>query len=741
MALNPLNEHYSFTSPASVYDEEALTALQLAGRTASKVNETVRAFNKLENDTNNHLEDQDAAIAKMNDETMPAKVDQEVQEHIENGDFDRQISEYAGQLDARLNALLGSVTAGTTSMDAEVIDGRMDNYNYTRPNIGASIRAQIFDAFSLANTRVVLGTAKFFSVEYVSGAAKVTFNTKEFSLRKPNESSIQTWVVFTPGSAQESASELENFTMNDAESFTITIPYNATLVYSFLTKKLHIRLENRMQYGDVALLANAYARLYDGALLKESIIKDLEAIKAQLSGSSGEVVTLLRSLTSYFYIGYSVRSIVKSEIGASGSMLVTLPIELAINSYEGNKTIKFSTDTIDTYTVANYVDSMTSDYIVFSMPANSVLSYNLDTKKFGIINVSSLRINTAVLLINNWSILSEGCMLPFFHDQRLLSLETRIKNVEGATNSELVTIDVGRTGEVAALMNTENRFDAFIFATDFHPIDVSYAPEKWGAMVHSYVGHMKKYDDLLPLDFVLTGGDWLTNSTTPDVACHALGVIKGKMRAAFGDRGHMLLGNHDTNYQGKLTPESEWRTGRIPQSVNDRLWYNDRGGKSYYSFDTVNAKYFLFDTGLDWTREVDDYEKGQIQWYIEALKTNDKPFIVITAHMIEVTDNTDMNPMMVTIANIAAAFNTRTTFTFDGVTHDFTNATGKVRLMIGGHAHADRTGAISGVPYILTKNYYDGKSFDFYVIDFDGNTVHLVREGTGADRSLTLYGG
>ncbi len=45
MKVNPLNDHYSMNNPASVYDEEALTALELAGRTAQKVNECVTTVN------------------------------------------------------------------------------------------------------------------------------------------------------------------------------------------------------------------------------------------------------------------------------------------------------------------------------------------------------------------------------------------------------------------------------------------------------------------------------------------------------------------------------------------------------------------------------------------------------------------------------------------------------------------------------------------------------------------------
>ena len=67
--------HYSLTSPASVYDEEALTALELAGRTAQKVNEVVDEVNQI-----------------------PDKVEKEVQRQIDNGTFENQIDEYANGL-------------------------------------------------------------------------------------------------------------------------------------------------------------------------------------------------------------------------------------------------------------------------------------------------------------------------------------------------------------------------------------------------------------------------------------------------------------------------------------------------------------------------------------------------------------------------------------------------------------------------------------------------------------------
>lgn len=155
MSVKPLYDHYSFTTPASVFDEEAITALELAGRTAAKVNETVRAFNEHEAKIDDRVTAQDNAIAyrmqlqdqKIDhaiDNTIPATVKADVDKHIQNGAFDKQISDYAGDLEGRLDNLLGTVSEGSTTLDAEVIDARMSWTGKTvYPNTGEAIREQV----------------------------------------------------------------------------------------------------------------------------------------------------------------------------------------------------------------------------------------------------------------------------------------------------------------------------------------------------------------------------------------------------------------------------------------------------------------------------------------------------------------------------------------------------------------------------------------------------------------------
>lgn len=125
MSLKPLPHHYSMENPASVYDEEAMTALELAGRTTAKVNETVEAFNKLEKETNEHLAKQDADI--------PVQVADKVLEHIEGGTFDQQIDAHTKELTEQLKATDNRVTNEVNRMALELqatenhLTNRVDN--------------------------------------------------------------------------------------------------------------------------------------------------------------------------------------------------------------------------------------------------------------------------------------------------------------------------------------------------------------------------------------------------------------------------------------------------------------------------------------------------------------------------------------------------------------------------------------------------------------------------------------
>lgn len=108
--------HYSLANPASVYDEEALTALELAGRTAGKVNECVEAVNRI-----------------------PEEVHKDVLEYVNDGAFDEVIEKHIGNLEKRVDNIVASAGEGNT----EVVDARVGSDGTTYDTAGNAIRGQV----------------------------------------------------------------------------------------------------------------------------------------------------------------------------------------------------------------------------------------------------------------------------------------------------------------------------------------------------------------------------------------------------------------------------------------------------------------------------------------------------------------------------------------------------------------------------------------------------------------------
>jgi hypothetical protein len=115
--IEKLNRHYSMTNPASVYDEEALTALELAARTTGKVNEMVDRVNEI-----------------------PQDVENAVDNVLNGGTFDVLIDRKLNNINKRFENLSGKLTEGSTTFDAEIVDARVDNSGHVYTNLGAAVR-------------------------------------------------------------------------------------------------------------------------------------------------------------------------------------------------------------------------------------------------------------------------------------------------------------------------------------------------------------------------------------------------------------------------------------------------------------------------------------------------------------------------------------------------------------------------------------------------------------------------
>ena len=138
----------------SLYENEAISSINLTKDVASKINELVDAYNELMQIDYEREQEQAGKINKavlfMKDNLLNS-LEQLMDLLLENGYIDDRIILQCQELNKRLDTLLGSVKVGTTSMDAEIIDGRAGILNHTYENLGKAIREQL-KAVVMANT-------------------------------------------------------------------------------------------------------------------------------------------------------------------------------------------------------------------------------------------------------------------------------------------------------------------------------------------------------------------------------------------------------------------------------------------------------------------------------------------------------------------------------------------------------------------------------------------------------------
>lgn len=243
--IDKINLHYSMNNPASVYDEEALTALELAGRTAAKVNEIVGDQNTLREETERSMRKQDETIttniSTIKTEIVPESVTSEVQKHIDNGDFFAQIDESMGNLTERVNNLTTSPTGSVS--ESEIVDSRVDEAGQTFSSLGKSIRHQ--SEYSRLDVR--FGNYNNLYVDPLTWNTTGIQSTTEATHLSDPISVRQTWgtVYLRVGSVNRNRarvfftlnndvnSKLVSYILNDTVVGTIAVepPYNAKYMW------------------------------------------------------------------------------------------------------------------------------------------------------------------------------------------------------------------------------------------------------------------------------------------------------------------------------------------------------------------------------------------------------------------------------------------------------------------------------------------------------------------------------
>ena len=162
----------------------------------------------------------------------------------------------------------------------------------------------------------------------------------------------------------------------------------------------------------------------------------------------------------------------------------------------------------------------------------------------------------------------------------------------------------------------------------------------------------------------------------------------------------------------------------------------------YYYWDNVNQniRYVCLESGQA------DISPAQLAWFAsiaQSCPTN--AHIVILTHAIWNT-KTALEPYRrnVNLIEMCDAINTRTTYTYNDVTYDFTSITAKVSAILCGHIHAIRQEyfGTSLIPVIsLEADMYEGTNIIFSQkihcvdIDFTNAKIYIFTLGYNIDDS------
>ena len=282
---------------------------------------------------------------------------------------------------------------------------------------------------------------------------------------------------------------------------------------------------------------------------------------------------------------------------------------------------------------------------------------------------------------------------------------------------------IGRNGET------------FIFVTDIH----------WYQNQQKSTKLIKYLLNNLNINMVFLGGDLITEGRKADEIVESLRCIKAfQYPDVFTP---MAFGNHDNNSnQSDATQRFDANTvySLFFKGFEDNVTWMTEDEFSFYFDKAVNkTRYIFLDMGDD---GVSKAFTAFAPFRDALLSTPNGYKIVIVAHII------DYGTFTTSLTQMIDAYNAKASVTVNNVECDFTRASGRVVICLGGHRHYDdETATAGGVPITVTdcdamlstKNSQTAgtiteQAFDVVSLDYINNLAYYERIGRGKSRIIHL---
>lgn len=472
------------------------------------------------------------------------------------------------------------------------------------------------------------------------------------------------------------------------------------------------------------------------------------AIRGWMTGTGTIRVTVLGVNTLISENTNGIRAnkanVIFTRIGRTDINVVNKTISWGGSMYLDTSGERYTVSASDAYTqLSNYaVYDAENNKITITMPQESVLVYRVSDAVLKVVSRRNVAIDDVVLFSeyyeNDYGVLWDKYWRDHYIDNYANNNCISANDIfnaepyEGTYDWQTPVVNYGK------LFKGKANIEAFAFFTDSHVLGFADSNRNEKKMAN-YLKRVQKVYNTTPCSFIVNGGDWLNNSTTMDEACYRLGYLKG-IATHLLDGCKLVIGNHDTNYQGKETASSDNYTGTLTNETIASILFRDTDTKkAYYSFDGSNSKCYVLDTGIEHSTML-TYDWDQVDWLADKLATDDAEHAIIFMHIIMQGGAVQTNAS--NFGTLVEAYNNHATVTLNSKTYDFTGCTGHVDFWVAGHTHQDSTGTLGGIPYFITAtNSYnsDVPLIDLALVDYDNRTVNLVRVGgTGLDRTISI---
>lgn len=275
--------------------------------------------------------------------------------------------------------------------------------------------------------------------------------------------------------------------------------------------------------------------------------------------------------------------------------------------------------------------------------------------------------------------------------------------------------------------------DSFVFVTDSH------YPDNWDNSVRIAATVSKETNNRI----FIHGGDFVTLNKTKSEFFDILRNYASHLRSMYGCDWRVLMGNHDFNTQDSGGDATQVTTRDDFYSLMDKGFECEvvnPGRELYYYWDNVNQniRYVCFDSA-----DV-QVSKAQIAWF--ASIAHDAPanshIIIVTHAMWNTKNDSSFYGYNTNLAAMCDAINTRGSYTFDGVTYDFSTLSTKVSAILCGHIHSIKQEyyGTSLIPVIgLEADKYEGslivfsQKIHFVDIDFTNGKIYIFTFGYNID--------